>query len=55
MSKYSGVLYIEDSNQTDFRVIYIVTKNPDNFIKIPTFKVNETNKTEFIKQIRTTN
>ncbi|AOX43518.1 hypothetical protein S100390_v1c01750 [Spiroplasma sp. NBRC 100390] len=52
--EYSGVLYIEDNNQTDLEVIDIVTDDSEEFIKIPTFKINETDQTEFITQIKTT-
>ncbi|WHQ36924.1 M60 family metallopeptidase [Spiroplasma sp. SV19] len=50
----AGVLYLVDSNQTDLQVIGVRSEEPEGAIKIPTFKVNKTNQTEFIKQVKTT-
>ncbi|WP_338987439.1 M60 family metallopeptidase [Spiroplasma endosymbiont of Dasysyrphus albostriatus] len=51
-----GVLYINDNNQTDLYIKNIKSVHEiKNIIKIPTFKINETDQDEFITQVIETN
>ncbi len=52
--KINGVLYLADNNQTNLRVTSVVAEKHNGIIKIPTFKVNKTDQTEFIEQVKTT-
>ena len=55
IAKNSGVLYVADNNQTNLQIVNVAGDNPEDVIKIPTFKVNETNEKEFEKETKTTN
>ncbi|WP_424527266.1 hypothetical protein [Spiroplasma endosymbiont of Glossina fuscipes fuscipes] len=55
IAKKSGVLYVADNNQTNLQIVNVAGDNPEDVIKIPTFKVNETNEKEFEKETKTTN
>ncbi|APE74720.1 hypothetical protein [Spiroplasma citri] len=50
----SGMLYIADNNQTSLKILNITSNNPWGIIKVPTFKINETNENEFIRLVQTT-
>ncbi|WP_338964392.1 MULTISPECIES: M60 family metallopeptidase [unclassified Spiroplasma] len=50
-----GVLYVNDSNQTNLRVTNITTQNQNDIIKIPTFKLNKSNQNNFINDVLKTN
>ncbi|PQP78134.1 hypothetical protein C6B38_07990 [Spiroplasma sp. ChiS] len=48
------MLYIVDNNQTSLKILNITSNNPWGIIKVPTFKINETNENEFIRLVQTT-
>ncbi|WP_253301327.1 hypothetical protein [Spiroplasma endosymbiont of Phyllotreta cruciferae] len=52
--KINWVLYLADNNQTNLRVTSVIAEKHNGIIKIPTFKVNKTDQTEFIEQVKTT-
>lgn len=50
-----GPLYIVDSNMTDLQIVMINEYSNNLVMKIPTFKLFETNQNEFVKEIIMTN
>ncbi|WHQ36965.1 M60 family metallopeptidase [Spiroplasma sp. SV19] len=51
----AGVLYLADNNQTDLQVTSVRAEKPNAVIKMPTFKINQSNQTDFINDVLNTN
>ncbi len=52
--KTNGVLYLADNNLTDLQVTSVTAENSNPVIKMPTFKINESNQNDFINDVLNT-